>query len=54
MTAPRPMLVVSCTKDWTKNTPDEEYPALRRVYQLYGHEDLVHNVHVDAEHNYNA
>ena len=37
-----------------EHAPDEEYPALRSVYQLYGHEDLIHNVHVDAEHNYNA
>jgi hypothetical protein len=54
MTAPRPMLMVSCTKDWTKHTPEEEYPALRGVYQLYGRGDSIHNVHVDAEHNYNA
>jgi dienelactone hydrolase len=54
LTAPRPMLMVSCTKDWTKHTPEEEFPALRNVYKLYGHEDRAHNAHIDAEHNYNA
>src|SRR6266436_4382945 len=54
MAAPRPMLMVSCTGDWTKHTPEEEYPAVRSIYQLYGHETSVANVHVNAKHNYNA
>ena len=32
MMAPRPMLLVSATGDWTKNVPREEYPAVRSIY----------------------
>ncbi len=53
MIAPRPMLLVSSTRDWTRHTPVEEYPAVRRIYQLYGAPDNVQNAHIDAEHNYN-
>jgi dienelactone hydrolase len=53
MMAPRPMLMVSATGDWTRNTPKEEYPAIRHIYELYDRPDLVRNVHVDAPHNYN-
>ena len=27
--APKPMLMVSATGDWTRNTPKEEYPAIK-------------------------
>ena len=53
LAAPRPMLVVSSTHDWTRHTPDEEFPAIRRIYTLLGAPDAVENVHLDAEHNYN-
>lgn len=53
MTAPRPMLIVSSTRDWTRHTPVEEFPSIRNVYSLYGAAGLVQNVHIDAEHNYN-
>src|SRR5262249_33109348 len=53
MMAPRPMLVVSSTHDWTKTTPMEEFPAIEHIYGLYGASQNVKNVHVDAEHNYN-
>ena len=51
--APRPMLMVSASGDWTVNTPQVEYPAVRSVYRLYGAEDKVATVQVDAPHNYN-
>jgi dienelactone hydrolase len=51
--APRPMLMVSATGDWTRNTPREEFPAMRGIYELYGHPERVENVHIDAPHNYN-
>lgn len=54
LAAPRPMLMVSATGDWTSETPQVEYPAVRRVYELYGAADKVESVHVDAPHNYNA
>ena len=53
MIAPRPMLLVSSTHDWTSHTPIEEFPAIRRIYELYGVPDGVRNAHVDAQHNYN-
>jgi dienelactone hydrolase len=53
MMAPRPMLMVSATGDWTKNTPSEEYPAIRSIYALYGKADNVETVQIDAPHNYN-
>lgn len=53
MMAPRPMLMVSATGDWTRNTPSSEYPQLRHIWELYGAADKLANVHVDAPHNYN-
>ncbi len=53
LTAPRPMLMVSATGDWTKNTPQIEFPAIRGIYALYGQADRVSNVHTTAPHNYN-
>jgi dienelactone hydrolase len=54
MMAPRPMLLVSATGDWTSHVPAEEFPAIRKIYELYGKGDAVDNVHIDAPHNYNA
>ena len=51
--APKPMLLVSATGDWTRNTPLEEYPAIRRIYKLYGKEDNVETLQLDAPHNFN-
>jgi len=53
MMAPRPLLLVSATGDWTDETPRVEYPAIRSVYELFGAEDKVHCVQIDAGHNYN-
>ncbi|HWR50463.1 MAG TPA: acetylxylan esterase [Bryobacteraceae bacterium] len=53
MMAPRPLLMVSATGDWTRNTPKEEFPALRHIYELYGKPENVETIQIDAEHNYN-
>ncbi|MAP91826.1 hypothetical protein CMK15_09760 [Candidatus Poribacteria bacterium] len=53
MMAPRPLLLVSATGDWTKDTPDVEYPAIHSIYQQFGAADKIHQVQIDAEHNYN-
>jgi len=51
--APRPLLMVSATGDWTTNTMKREYPAVRALYALRGAADRVHGVQFDAPHNYN-
>lgn len=51
--APRPMLMVSASGDWTKRTPEVEFPCVRGIYELFGAGDRVRNVHIDAPHNYN-
>jgi cephalosporin-C deacetylase-like acetyl esterase len=53
MMAPRPLLMVSATGDWTKNTLQVEYPDIRGIYRLLGAEEKVHAVQMDAPHNYN-
>jgi hypothetical protein len=53
MMAPRPMIMVSATGDWTRNTPQVEYPAVRAVYELYGKAENLETVQIDAPHNYN-
>ncbi len=51
--APRPLLLVSATGDWTKNNPTEEAPDIRSVYALYDAEERFDCVQFDAPHNYN-
>jgi dienelactone hydrolase len=53
MFAPKPMLLVSANGDWTRNVPREEYPAIRRIYDLYGKGDQVEVVQFIAPHNFN-
>jgi dienelactone hydrolase len=51
--APRPMMLVSATGDWTRNMMTSEYPAVRGVYKLFGAEDKLTAIQIDAPHNYN-
>ena len=51
--APRPLLMISATGDWTGETLEVEYPAVRALYALVGAEDRVTAVRFAAEHNYN-
>jgi hypothetical protein len=45
MIAPKPMLLVSDGKDWTKNTPKVEFPFIKRTYSFYNAQNNVENVH---------
>jgi hypothetical protein len=51
--APRPLLMVSATGDWTNETMELEFPAVRSIYDLFGAGDRVRALRIDAEHNYN-
>ncbi len=53
MMAPRPMLMTAATGDWTRNMLQEEYPAVRAIYDLYGKGEDVETLLLDAPHNYN-
>ena len=46
------MLMVSATGDWTKNTPEEEFPAIKKIYSLYNAEGNIEQEQFDSPHNY--
>ncbi len=51
--APKPMLLVSDGDDWTKFTPDLEFPHIQRIYSFFDAKDMVENVHLPLEkHDY--
>lgn len=51
--APKPLLMISASGDWTTKTPQVEFPFTRSIYELFGAADHVANVHINAQHNYN-
>jgi len=51
--APRPLLMISATGDWTAETLELEYPAVRAIYNLVDASDRVRAVRITADHNYN-
>jgi hypothetical protein len=53
MMAPKPMILVSATGDWTRNNATEEYPAVKAIYNLYDKAENLAMMHQEAPHNYN-
>ncbi len=51
--APRPMLLVGATGDWTKDLLEVEAPSIGGIYDLMGVRDRIHAVRFKAGHNYN-
>ena len=51
--APRPMLLVSATGDWTHNVPHEEFPAVQHIYSLYDYASEITTKQIKEEHNFN-
>ena len=54
LAAPRPQLLVAATGDWTKDNPRIEWPALKRVYDLYGAGERTAVRQFNYQHNYNV
>lgn len=53
LVAPKPLLIVSDGDDWTSNTPEVEFPHIRRIYSFFNAEDNVENAHfADEVHDY--
>ncbi len=51
--APRPLLLVSNSGDWTVETPKEVFPAIQSIYRLLGVQQNVENAHFMGKiHNY--
>jgi len=53
LAAPRPMLLISDGDDWTKNTPNVEFPYIQNIYRLFGAESNVEYLYLpDEKHDY--
>jgi len=53
LAAPRPLLLVSTTGDWTRDSERIEYPAIAAIYGLLGARDHVAHEQFHYLHNYN-
>jgi hypothetical protein len=51
--APRPLMIISDGADWTKHFPEDDYPHIRRVYELFGAAERAQNLHFPkGKHDY--
>jgi len=51
--APKPQLLIACTRDWTRYNPQVEFPDIQKIYQLFGAPEKVACEQFDFGHNYN-
>ena len=51
--APKPLILINSAQDWTQHTPEVEYPAVKKIYDLYDAADHVTQIQIDAPHGYN-
>lgn len=51
MIAPKPLLLISCGHDWTRETPTSEYPFIQRIYGFYNQTEKVANAHFPDEYH---
>lgn len=51
--APRPLLLIACTGDWTVDVPTATAPVVQRVYDALGAPERFRCRQIDAGHNYN-
>lgn len=51
--APRPLLMVSASGDWTRETPRVEFPAVHSIYRLLGAGHKAQTMQTIADHNFN-
>ncbi|MCS6924124.1 MAG: hypothetical protein NZM10_07100 [Fimbriimonadales bacterium] len=52
LTAPRPMLLISDSGDWTRDNPEIVAPYLQRVYQLFAAAERFTHAHYDEGHQW--
>ncbi|MBR5985665.1 MAG: acetylxylan esterase [Clostridia bacterium] len=50
--APRPLFMAASDGDWTVHSREVEFPAVRRVYELYGAADRFETFYRSAPHSY--
>ncbi|QEH36876.1 Acetyl xylan esterase (AXE1) [Aquisphaera giovannonii] len=53
LAAPRPMILVGASGDWTAKTMTNAFPAIRGVYSLFGAADRLDAAVFNFPHNYN-
>ena len=51
--APRPMFLSGSDGDWTVHSREVEFPAIKRIYSLYGAQDKLETFYQSAPHCYN-
>lgn len=52
-TAPRPLMLIAATGDWTKDVPTLEAPVIQQAYKALDVAERFRAVQFDAPHNYN-